>query len=208
MEFVYAIRRRDLFDLQFPQGFYSRDDDTSDVFSYRERAIADGFFIQREEAEQTSDLKQIIPYLVIHHNGRILEVERLEEQSEERLHSLFSIGLGGHLNPEDTRNEDRSLLNAGMHRELNEELRFDPPYEVEFTGIVNDDANDVGSVHFGLVYRVDVSDPDTKIRETDNMRGHFRSTDELARRAKNMSDQFESWSRMILDDLQAVMRDS
>ncbi len=206
MEFVYAISREDLFDLRYPQGFHACCGNNKDrVSGFRERAREDGYYLQRSKAEQTSSLKQIIPYLLINRDGRILEVERLEEQSEERLHSLFSIGLGGHLNPVDAGDQDHSLLEAGIARELQEELQFDGSYTSQFAGIVNDDSNDVGSVHFGLTYRIDFGDTPVDIRETENMEGRFRTADELIQRRNDMPEQFESWSRMIIDDLHTVM---
>lgn len=206
MEFVYTVDRTDLFDLRYPQGFYALTGETpDDVSSLRERALEDGFFLEREKAEETSSLKQIIPYLLIHRDDELLEVERLEEQSEERLHSMFSIGLGGHLNPEDAEDDGSSLFETGLRRELNEELRFESDYDAEYVGIVNDDSNDVGSVHLGLVYRVDFTDAGVDIRETENMHGTFRSTEELIRRCDEMPDQFETWSRFIIDDLSGAM---
>lgn len=206
MEFVYTVDRTDLFNLRYPQGFHALSDDgPEDVSSLRKRAITEGFFIQREEAEETSGLKQIIPYLLIQRGDHLLEVERLEEQSEERLHSMFSIGLGGHLNPEDTGHDDLSLFDAGIRRELHEELQFESEYDAEFVGIVNDDSNNVGSVHFGLVYRVDFPGSKVDIRETENMKGAFRTTDELVRRCNDMPEQFESWSRLIIDDISHAM---
>lgn len=206
MEFVYAISREDLFDLRYPQGFCACSGDSKEQISeLRQRARQDGYFLQRSRAEETSSLKQIIPYLLINRDGRILEVERLEEQSEERLHSLFSIGLGGHLNPVDAEAEQSSIVEGGIDRELREELQFDGSYEHQFAGIVNDDSNDVGSVHFGLAYRIDFGDTNVDIRETEHMRGRFRTVDELIQRRNDMPEQFESWSRMIIDDLHTVM---
>jgi len=206
MEFVYAISRDDLFDLRYPQGFHACSGDNKDqITGFRQRAREEGYYIQRSKAEEESSLKQIIPYLLINRDGRILEVERLEKQSEERLHSLFSIGLGGHLNPVDAEEDERSIVEGGIDRELREELQFDGSYEHQFAGIVNDDSNDVGSVHFGLTYRIDFGDTPVDIRETEHMRGRFRTPDELIQRRNDMPEQFESWSRMIIDDLHTVM---
>lgn len=192
------ISRSDLFDLRYPQGFLPATGETEqEVEAYRNRIREHGFFMEREPAEADSSFKQIIPYLVVHHDGDLLQVRRLEEQSEERLHSLLSIGLGGHLNPIDR--DASALLEAGINRELTEELHMDTSYDPRFIGVVNDDSNDVGSVHFGLTYRIDLSTRDVSIRETDHMEGAFESVETLAERNDASRERFETWSRMLLD---------
>ncbi len=205
MEFVYVISRSDLFDIRYPQGYLSATGESSkEVRTYLDRVRSNGFFLEREKAESDSSYKQIIPYLVIHHDQQLLRVERLEEQSEDRLHSLLSIGLGGHLNPVD-RKEKGSLLKTGIERELEEELHLDTPYQSEFIGVINDDSNDVGSVHFGLSYRIDLQKRNVSIRETERMEGEFQDASALEQKNRESPERFETWSRMLLNNVPDVL---
>ena len=68
------------------------------------------------------------------------------------------------MNPEPA--GDGSLLERGLRRELQEELVLDHVPPVELLGFINDDANAVGSVHFGVAFHLAVDDP-VGIREKD-----------------------------------------
>ena len=74
----------------------------------------------RAEIEDDPELQQIIPYCVVHHSDdeTYLLTRRLRRSSEKRLHHLYSLGIGGHVNPGDgegevgdgTRIDDRTDL--------------------------------------------------------------------------------------------------
>src|ERR1041385_4265907 len=80
----------------------------------------------RSEAEQDKRYKQLIPYVLIICNGRILRYRRGKGGQETRLHGLFSVGIGGHISE-----EDHDLFSSdvgyqeGMRRELMEEVEID-----------------------------------------------------------------------------------
>lgn len=122
MEFVYVVRRSDLFERDCPQGFLRLS--TADFASRYGKSIHDlGFFVERRHAERDSSLKQVIPYCVTMSvplgesqrddettsalgdsaalEPRILCLRRLPKQGETRLHGKRSIGIGGHINPVD-----------------------------------------------------------------------------------------------------------
>ena len=64
MEFVYVVKRYDLFDLAFPHGFNQGSDDDS-LTIYLDRIRERGFFVVRRFTEQDSGFKQIIPYSIV-----------------------------------------------------------------------------------------------------------------------------------------------
>jgi len=58
---------------------------------------------------------------------------------------------------------DHPLL-RGIRRELREEVLFPPGAQLSLLGAINDDGNGVGSVHFGLVFLLQVP-PTVKVRQ-------------------------------------------
>lgn len=199
MEFVYVVKRSQLFDLAYPQGFQRLSGSELDrhfLSRIRER----GFFVERRHAERDSSLKQIIPYCVVKQGEKILLLRRLGKQGEARLHKKLSIGVGGHINPIDHQGD---ILAAGTKREIEEELEIRGPYRVEPIGIINDDATEVGSVHFGLVQTVTVAEGDVGIREKDMMEGNFVPPSEL-RALSREEGAFESWSQFLIEKLDLV----
>jgi predicted NUDIX family phosphoesterase len=120
-------------------------------------------FVNRAEAEDDPSKKQIIPYILIQTSDLSQTAVYLRSGSEERLHDLWSIGIGGHINPSDSMGNppgfEHALL-AGMERELNEELISRPQSDQpSFLGIISEDETDVGKVHLGAVFRITTSAP-------------------------------------------------
>jgi predicted NUDIX family phosphoesterase len=174
------------------------------------------FFARRDQVEDDPSLKQIIPYTVVRHDAHIFLVGRTRRGSEARLREKLSIGLGGHINPVDNQpdlfpgqaagtaieagrpNEDESagtLVDAAMARELTEEVILPAGWRARPVGVLNDDVEPVGRVHFGLVYVADVPSPDVRIRETTKLTGAFASMAEV----RDAYPRLESWSQFILD---------
>lgn len=200
MEFIFVVKRTELFDLAYPQGF-QRLADSELESRYLDRIRKRGFFVERRFAEQDSTLKQIIPYCVVCRGEKILLLRRLSGQGEKRLHNKLSIGVGGHINPQDG---DGEVLERGTQRELQEELEIRGSFKTEPVGIINDDASDVGSVHFGIVQKVSILNGDVQIREKEMMEGNFVSLAEL-RTMEKEKESFESWSSYLLRDLDSLL---
>src|SRR5687768_11211932 len=58
-------------------------------------------YMDRKEAEVNPAFKQIIPYCVLSCDDKIFVYQRTKKGGDSRLHDLYSIGVGGHINPED-----------------------------------------------------------------------------------------------------------
>ncbi|MAE75682.1 MAG: hypothetical protein CMJ85_02290 [Planctomycetes bacterium] len=193
MEFVWVVRRRDLFPSFTPHGFVPLGvEELEDRYLsvVRER----GFFVERREAEVTPAWKQVIPYCTVRWEDQVLVLKRLRAQSEARLHGLLSIGVGGHINPQDA--EAGDLIARAAEREVSEELKVDPPFRMKPIGILNDDGSEVGAVHVGVVFGLRM-DRAPEVRERDKMTAIPTSLADLAALCENPSS-IESWSREIL----------
>lgn len=158
---------------------------------------ARAFFIDRPVAEADPGFRQVIPYVLVRRNGMYLTVTRHRTQGEPRLHDMMSVGIGGHINPVDGDPED--LLDAGLKRELSEELATDNPpgwSDLKPLGLICDDADEVSRVHLGIVLRWDA--PETvPIRETDKMHGEYLTPAAIGA----VRDRLENWSVLVYDGL-------
>ena len=128
----------------------------------------DGFFLRRGDAEEDPTHKQVIPYLVLRDGERWFLMRRTRAGGDARLHDLWSIGVGGHLNPGD------GDVEGGLRREWAEEVvaGFEPAFEA--VGLLNDDTTPVGAVHVGIVFIADAAGRPVEIRETDKLEGRSR----------------------------------
>jgi predicted NUDIX family phosphoesterase len=201
MEFVFVLKRRDLFEASGPvQGLHLLPaTELEDTFLRRIRER--GFFLERERAERDPDFKQIIPYTLVISESRVFAFLRLAAQTEARLRRKSSLGIGGHIDPPDAGPDP---IRAGCVRELGEELRIEGPVDPEPIGVLNDEANEVGAVHFGVVHRLRAREGDVRVRETDRLAGAFETPARLRARAEDGED-FETWSRFLLGELDRVV---
>jgi predicted NUDIX family phosphoesterase len=155
---------------------------------------ANGRYEPRGAMERDPSFKQVIPYLVLRDGERYFLMKRTRAGGDARLHDLYSIGVGGHLNP-----GDGGLL-AGLTREWDEELVADFLPEFRLVGLLNDDTTDVGSVHLGAVFEADAAGRAVGIRETDKLEGAF--ADRVAVAA--VIDRMETWSRIVFEHLEGT----
>jgi len=153
------------------------------------------FYIDRDEAENNANYKQIIPYCLISRGDETFCYQRSKSGSENRLHDLWSLGVGGHVNPCDGLTNE-SITNA-CKRELEEEVSFSNLKNAGFVGLINDDSDSVNSVHFGIVYHVKLNENSYfNVKEDALSNGSFLKTAELKNEYKN----WEKWSNFILEE--------
>ena len=161
---------------------------------YLARIRRSSIFRRRGDVEDDPSLKQIIPYLVVRSGDRYMLIRRTRSGNEQRLHDLYSIGVGGHIAKEDVDGAD-DVITAGLRRELEEELTIDGEWSARPVGVLNDDANAVGQVHFGLVHLVEVSSGRVAIKETERLTGRLAPAHEI----RAVYAQLETWSQLVLD---------
>ncbi len=151
----------------------------------------DGHFMRRGDAEEDPGHKQVIPYLVLRDGTRWFLMRRTRAGGDARLHDLYSIGVGGHLNPGD------GDVAGGLVREWREEVEaaFVPDFAA--VGLLNDDSTEVGAVHIGFVFVADAAGREVAIRETEKLSGSFVETVEV----EAVRDRLETWSRLVFDAL-------
>lgn len=138
---------------------------TLDVKRYLPLLLGPKTFQPRSTCETDPSYKQIIPYHVFVRSGKILYYARTKQSGETRLVSKISVGIGGHINEEDT--EDRLLENGltasaylmGAIRELDEELTVvSTTITNRVQGFVYDDTDEVSRVHLGVIHVVHLDD--------------------------------------------------
>jgi len=136
------------------------------------KIVQNGLFLRRGELEQDPSFKQIISYAIISNKDSFYLFRRTSGQTEKRLHNKFSLGFGGHMNPDDSIKSKEQYLIDELKRELSEEVKLLNGClieDIEFIGFINDDTIPVGRAHIGLLYNIHVSNKEVYINETDKM---------------------------------------
>ena len=164
-------------------------------------ASANILYLNRSEAELDKRYKQLIPYVLIICNGKILRYRRGKGGGETRLHGLYSVGIGGHISEEDNGLFSKGLgYHDGMRRELIEEVDIEEMNEVS-VALINDDSTEVGYVHFGVVHVMQVADEAIVGRRSGIVSPEFVP---IAEAVKDTSG-YETWSRLCLENLEMLL---
>ena len=163
----------------------------------------------RSVAEHDYDTKQLVAYVLINHGETFLCYQRTPKTTETRLKTLYSIGIGGHVNVDDQIQPSlfgandaawKDFVLKAVRREVSEEVQIEwaDAQEPRLICFVNDDSNDVGKVHFGVVFVVKLANPSVAIRgERGIGKLSFRILPELI----SMRDTMETWSQLLVDFL-------
>lgn len=159
--------------------------------------LPDSSFKPRANMEEDPSYKQFIPYIVLTHQEWVYRYWRTKRGGENRLHHMYSIGIGGHINPQDDNlftQTDERFLEAAI-RELKEEVNVAPPETLPFCGFINDDDSDVGKVHLGLVYQAEIKSREITPNESAIGRGEWCKRDSLLDGVE-----YETWSHFVITD--------
>lgn len=158
-------------------------------------------YLNRSEAEQDRRYKQLIPYVLLICNGKILRYRRGRGGQESRLHGLYSVGIGGHIADEDHGLFSKDVgYRDGMRRELLEEVAVEAVDESP-VALINDDSTDVGYVHFGVVHIMHVANENVAGRRSGILGPEFIPFDKAVREASAC----ESWSNFCLLKLDLLL---
>jgi predicted NUDIX family phosphoesterase len=164
---------------------------------------SNNFFMDRGEAEEDPGHKQIIPYALFRYEDRLLHYVRGKSGGESRLHALGSLGIGGHINPVDAREDHlgHATYMAGVEREIEEELILSSKPKQRVVALINDDSNPVGQVHLGVVHLFELEDEDVSAREDALAELQFQTIEDLR---GSLYDSLESWSQFCVDALESI----
>ena len=175
------------------------------LFCYERAALFEAcvaqcqLFLPRGQMELDPTYKQIIPYMVFVYERKVFVMQRSAGAGEQRLAGAYTIGIGGHVRHSDVA---ATTIKAWGQREFLEEVAYDGRIkELVLIGLVNDDSNEVGRVHVGVVFLLH-GDRDAIAVRSELQSGQLMTRDE----ACAVSDRMESWSKMVFDALVAAQK--
>jgi predicted NUDIX family phosphoesterase len=161
--------------------------------------------VARSAAEKDYRFKQLVIYAVIKCGDLFLTYRRTPKTGEERLRNRYSMGIGGHVNIDDT--SQLTLFGSGgregflveaLWREVNEEVSIKPEIlsEPEIICFINSDSTDVDKVHFGTVWLIRIGKPEVFLKKERGI-GKLEFLD--LQHLQMEKEKFEGWSQMLID---------
>jgi predicted NUDIX family phosphoesterase len=156
-------------------------------------------FRRRSIVETDPSFKQLIPYVILEcsdaNQTQLFRYTRGKGQGEKRLHSLKSIGIGGHISIDDAAGDD--WYRNGMQRELEEEVRIECSGSQHIVGLIYDDSTEVGRVHLGVVHVMQLTCCKVHSREEHLEESGFQPVDLIQAELESL----ENWSQLCIKHL-------
>lgn len=167
---------------------------------------------QRDWLEKDNDYKQLIPYTVFRLKGtdKFATYRRTELVGESRLAGNSSVGFGGHIDIIDLDYDQDSIIDlaqtifSSVEREISEEVAISGYLKSAFHHryfhaplyILNDDSNEAGEVHVGLVRIIDVNED-----EIDGVKEQELEYLGFTDKETVLNSNPENWTKIILENI-------
>ena len=196
-EKVLAIPTKKLYEKGKWSGFR-----TSNLSWYRRLVNNNAGFFNRSKIETDASLKQIIPQVLFLYKNKIFFHQITPHGEESRLHNLYPIFLGGHVNPIDAK-PGQDLVDAAAEREFYEEVEYNGKFlSKKFVGVVNKlTGNQVNEVHVGFVFIFRGDSGSIKTREKQAKNIGLLTLEEL----KPYVNKMTYWSRLVFPHLKKLI---
>ena len=193
-EKILVVARKNLFAVTAPQGFIP----INDFRTFEQSIEQHKEFIWRQAAEVDSTYKQIIPYLIFKHQGKLFLMQRQEKAGEQRLKNKYTLGIGGHIREQDL---THSSIFEWSRREFSEEVEYDGTFTITPIGLVNDESNAVGQVHTGFVFLLEGTTDRINVK-SELKHGSLLTLEQCAQHFENM----ETWSQLVFSYLEQIFK--
>lgn len=197
---ILVVKRELLLKNYYFQGFVN-----AEINNFLDLILKNGEWLSREEAEKDQRYKQPIPYgIILNSTNKILLYKRgKKEYKEKRLIDKYSIGIGGHIEKVDL-NERINIVLSTLLREIEEEISLNEKQieSVKLIGYINDDSNEVGKVHFGIVYLVKIDLQSIIPNDKEIEFAEFMNLEEIQKYSHNL----ENWSLLCYNFLKERAR--
>lgn len=195
---VLVISSEQVADLYTGAFFYPMDDRVKEIVNNAELSAK---FVNRDYAESTTKVKQVIAYTLIRNNSKILILRRTKKSNRDSLKLKNTILFGGHV--DDLDDEPGNRLIKCVYRELSEELNIQPKSTPRLLGLAIDPTTDVGRHHLGVIFDTEISGSEVFLYRrkdisefTEFNRDHSVGLVE-AKSLLNDSKSFDKWSALF-----------
>lgn len=195
-QLIMVVERNKLF-----RDFYFNGFCNYEKFDFEKVILDNYYFIKRGLAEKDFTKKQPIAYTIVVKNKKVFVYQRPQsskEHTDERLQHMFSWGIGGHIDKSDELGNP--IINS-LKRELKEEINLTG--QPKIIGYINDDTNEIGKVHFGILYLLETN-KNVKPSSAELKTGKFMSLKNVENLVHS-NVKIETWSTISLSALKQIL---
>ncbi len=202
MRQIMVVKREMLFAEKSFDGFLP-----ANSFDFESVILSNFEWMNKDKAESNPGYKQPVGYSIIY--NPILKQIFLYQRSkidqnyaEKRLQGKWSCGVGGHIEKVDTKNGNP--IHESSLREIQEEIKIFGKRRMQVLGYINDDSDDVGKVHFGILYLVVIDNGKVEPLDPEISEGKLVPLSVLENKCNAPDVAVENWSKIALSPLKKI----
>ena len=202
MKQIMVVKRETLFAEKSFEGFLPADD-----VNFESVILSNFEWMNKDKAEINPDYKQPIGYSIIY-NPTLKQVFLYKrsvvekDYAEKTLQGKWSCGVGGHIEKIDTQNGNP--IHESSLREIQEEIKIFGKKRMQILGYINDDSDDVGKVHFGILYLVVINSDKVEPLDLEISEGGLVPLNVLEDKCNSVDVIVENWSKIALSILRNI----
>jgi predicted NUDIX family phosphoesterase len=199
---IMVIQRDVLFSKMHFDGFlYSTN------FDFETIILNNYSWMEQSNAEKNQFFKQPVGYTILCNFflKKVYVYQRSskdEHYAEKRLQGKYSCGVGGHVEKLDITSNNPIV--ASTIREVKEEVDINAE-TVKVLGYINDDSDDVGKVHFGILYLLETSAEVINHKDVEIAKGELLDIKEFEKICNDPEFRVENWSKIALTPLKKYL---
>ncbi len=171
---------------------------TENMEDYKALIEKEHFFYEHSLRKDHSFYKEIVPYILISNNGKLLLMKRKSNHREGRLKNRYAIGMGGFIRPQEFSSLSSPKVTEWIINKFEKQFSFKGTFTIHSVGIVHEEEHELYGHCVGMVFLIKCTGSlsELPVRDT-NMQCSFASLKECSQVASSM----EWWSQIILDFL-------
>ena len=170
------------------------------IQSYIEEIERSFSWLQRPEAEQSDEVVQAIPCVLIRDNENRYCVFRRVKEDRSDLSKKLSLIIGGHIDESSERNCFRAAMSCNLIREIDEEIGIRPEDAPRPVGVVLDGSSIAASRHVAFLHEMTAEQVSTRAPEEFSKRSKYTGEFMSASKLRDWRDEFDPWSRLVIEE--------
>lgn len=173
-----------------------------------ETILSHAEYLERGLMEQDPSYQQPIPYaLIVNPQTKcVIAYQRGGNNSatgEHRLYERRSLWVWGHV--EQDEQDTPNPLDATIRKEVQEETGLTTIDQCTIIWYINDNSDQVGKVHLGVVYLITTSDTNVTVVDGEMQQVYFKTIQEIDDMITSDYYDVESWSRIVREHCKSLI---
>lgn len=168
-----------------------------------EDVLEDAVIRRRGDLEIDPNFKQLIPYIAVSYEGKLLYYLRANGGGDTRLHQKMSIGLGGHVEAVDVEATEETILSTAI-REVKEEVgEHVELLNLKPLGYISSERSEVETVHLGILFTAELSTNQLEIDPEEIAQAEFVTLEELDKLISSDKYDVENWTQIVWPEIKS-----